>query len=228
MMSTISWEQKKGGGKNWGRNGGNQIKSDLLLSWQWLHKWPACHFVMWDIFGVAAWHHHILEDSSGESTLLWGVDAFVLLGCVTRCLWAAPGKTRASVGPTALDLGMGDAAALTLVGVNDSHVKAGTSVVGGEVTRWRLELYNCHWATLPSNLGKWVPRDRQGHMHMWGWAYIASGTKGTTYPLKLVMICGVVLHPCGNNLLPNYLPCSDCSTIWLSLPVAVILLGNAK
>lgn len=100
---------------------------------------------------------------------------------------------------------------------NDSHVKAGTSVVGSEVTKWRLELYNCHWATLPSNLGKWVPRDRQGQMHMWGWAYTALGIKGTTFPLKLVMISGVVLRPCVNNLLPNYLSCSDCSTIWLSL-----------
>ena len=96
---------------------------------------------------------------------------------------------------------------------NDSHVKAGTSVVGSEVTKWRLELYNCHWATLPSNLGKWVPRDRQGQMHMWGWAYTALGIKGTTFPLKLVMISGVVLRPCVNNLLPNYLSCSDCSTI---------------
>ena len=193
-----------------------ETKSDLLLSWQWLHKWPACHFVMWDIFGVAAWHLHILEDSSGESTLLWGIDASVLLDCVTRCLWAATGKTRASMGPTAFDPSMGAAAALT-GRCNDSHVKAGTSVVGSEVTKWRLELYNCHWATLPSNLGKWVPRDRQGQMHMWGWAYTALGIKGTTFPLKLVMISGVVLRPCVNNLLPNYLSCSDCSTIWLSL-----------
>ena len=53
------------------------------------------------------------------------VDAFVLLGCVTRCLWAATGKTRASMGPTALDPGMGAAAALTLVGVMTSMSKQG-------------------------------------------------------------------------------------------------------
>lgn len=63
--------------------------------------------------------------------LLWGintprgVDAFVLLGCVPRCLWTAPGKTRASMGPTALDLGMGAAAALTLVGVTTAMSKQG-------------------------------------------------------------------------------------------------------
>lgn len=51
----------------------------------------------------------------GES--LWGVDVSVLLDCVTRCLWAATGKTRASVGPAASDLATGVAAALALEGV---------------------------------------------------------------------------------------------------------------
>lgn len=65
-------------------------------------------------------------------------------------------------------------------------------------------------------------------MHLWGWVYIASGTKGTSFPLKLIMICGVVLRPCGNNLLPNHLSCSDCSTHLIILACASYYIGRCK
>lgn len=65
-------------------------------------------------------------------------------------------------------------------------------------------------------------------MPLWGWVYIASGTKGTSFPLKLIMICGVVLRPCGNNLVPNHLSCNDCSTHLIILACASYYIGRCK
>lgn len=61
----------------------------------------------------------------------------------TSGLWPATGKARTSMGPTALGLAMGTAAAPALRDVRTPLPEAEKSVVvGGEVIRWRLELYN--------------------------------------------------------------------------------------
>lgn len=56
----------------------------------------------------------------------------------------SPRERQDSVGPTVFDLGMGTS--IELPSVMTALPKAEIPViVGGEVTRWSLELYNHHW-----------------------------------------------------------------------------------
>lgn len=71
------------------------------------------------------------------------VNAPVLPDCVTRASRQSR-ERQDSVGPTVFDLGMGTS--IELPSVMTALPKAEIPViVGGEVTRWSLELYNHHW-----------------------------------------------------------------------------------